>query len=379
MKDLFKFYLKHEFLMSVLVGITSVIIVGISLQSTIFPLLNNKERSYIHSDSYEYYGLPMGYEYINDSPDTKEYLNHILKFLHKPPSQTLIEPCKKVLENIKEKKLSTNIDIIDYIFNSGEVVPVGGENFNKKAIISDKKDIEIVFSWLAYGQENCKKDFLQINKIIKNQIGELRFSQNFADVNYNTYFGGLIVIMFYLCIFFNKDKSANMLQLICSKPLSDNRYLISRYFCQLIYFIISQLIGFFALSIFVCYKSSILGFEYNVFDFISYYFVYNLPTNLYISAIALLFSVIFKKLVWAMLFSYSYIYIMFRSFDRILFSKNIVLKYIKIIFNFYLRKEYCNKFAEPDVILNRISTTIFSVILIFISCYIWKKTKKNIS
>ena len=374
MKNLFKFFLKHEFFYPIIVSFLSIIFMLQSGRIARFPLLNEDSKFKIPDYIYKEYGVDYysdieHYRPIDTSYGSKEHLDHIFNFLHKPPSQTLIEPCKKVLENIKEKKLSTTTDIMDYIFNSGEVIPTYSDDFNKKTIISDEDDIELLLSWLDCCGKNFRKgyelNYSQTNDLLKKQLKNIRFSQDISRVSYNHISDSLFVII--LCLVFNKDRSANMLQLIHSKPNSGARYLLSRYLCQLFYFIILQLICLFGLTIFVCYKSAILGYEYNIFDFISYYFVYNLPTILYDSSIVLLFSVIFKKLVWLILFSY----ITTGLLSSVIFEKISIFRF----FNAKVLNNNYDEFITHNILINKISITILSLIFIFLSCYFWSKNK----
>jgi ABC-2 type transport system permease protein len=120
-----------------------------------------------------------------------------------------------------------------------------------------------------------------------------------------------LVILFMSVSHFIHDKTKGLLPLIFSKPISRNKYLISKYLAFQILLLISLILGY---LIFTYYTYALFGevLFFRGLVMMGLYYIY----LVFISAVAMLFSLIFKSYLTAILPTFG-VYILFAIFSAL--------------------------------------------------------------
>lgn len=313
-----------------------------------YPVMNNQDIIYLkeHGEG--------DYLYVNTSAE--ELKANTIDYLNKIISQDKI---KKEDENII-KNLITKIEQENLSFDQAYEI-LSREN-------SD------LLSWL----DACKTQFGykvgtidEINQNMKINLNGQGYNTVFFE-KYITYMQ-LICAMCILPLFillFTKDVRHNMNEIISVQPIAAIRYILCKYFgCLLAVLLILYTLGI-VMNSYIISRFQSAGWQINYELFFKEYIIFMVPTILFLSSL-IMFLVLFLKKAIAV-FPLYILYVIFNATQSAFVGRNHENSLYKCVIRLDNIIPYNN-----FILLNRGLYLILSVILIIISCRLYKHSRSN--
>ncbi|WP_252238152.1 hypothetical protein [Clostridium sp. VAP51] len=315
-----------------------------------YPVMNNQDITYLKEHS----GEAKNYLYVKASP--KELKTNTIDYLNRTISQ---DQMKKEDANVI-KSLITKMEQENL-------------SFDQVYKILSKENSDLI-SWL----DACKAQFGnkvgtidEINQNMKISLDRKGYSTVFFE-KYVTYMQ-LICAMLILPLFillFTKDAKYNMNEIISIQPISAIRYILGRYIgCLLPILLIVYILGL-AMNFYIIHRFQTAGWQINYEIFFKDYMTFIVPTILFLSSL-IMFLVLFLKKAIAV-FPLYILYVIFNATQSAFLGQNQTNSLYKCVIRLDNIIPYDN-----FILLNRGLYLVLSVILIIISCILYKYSRNN--
>ncbi|MBN1045776.1 hypothetical protein DVW08_10510 [Clostridium botulinum] len=211
----------------------------------------------------------------------------------------------------------------------------------------------------------------EINQNMKITLDGKEYSTIFFE-KYVTYMQ-LICAMLILPLFmllFTKDVRHNMNEIISIQPISAIRYILCRYIgCLLPVLLIVYILGL-AMNFYIIHRFQTAGWQINYEFFFKDYMIFIVPTILFLSSL-IMFLVLFLKKSIAVFPLYIF-YVIFNATQSTFLGRNQANSLYKCVIRLDNIIPYNN-----FILLNRGLYLVLSVILIIISCILYKYSRNN--
>lgn len=265
--------------------------------------------------------------------------------------------------NISKESVSKFEDVIEMLRNKGF-------EYTYEKYKSD----EYIEPWLKASKlqfEYKLGNVEQVNYNIKKSLGENGYLNDF-HMKYVTYVqicSGFIMLPIFLTML-TRDFKSGTTEIIYSKSINPTIYLICKYIASLILVnILFYTLGL-IISLISAYRFKVYGWDIKYSFFIKDFIIFILPTTFYLSALIVFLSIILRK-TSAILPIYI-VYIIFnvtpKAFGNKIFS----------IFSRAVIRLDMGNLNYTDIFINRIMYIIIGVLLIIISCKVYRKITYNL-
>lgn len=313
-----------------------------------YPVMNNQDIIYLkeHGEG--------DYLYVNTS--TEELKDNTIDYLNKIISQ---DQMRKEDESII-KNLITKIEQENLSFDQAYEI-LSREN-------SD------LLSWL----DACKTQFGykvgtidEINQNMKINLNGQGYNTVFFEkyVTYMQLTCAMCILPLFILLF-TKDVRYNMNEIISVQPITAIRYILCKYFgCLLAVLLILYTLGI-VMNSYIINRFQSAGWQINYEFFFKDYIIFIVPTILFLSAL-IMFLVLFLKKAIAV-FPLYILYIIFNATQSAFVGQNHENSLYKCVIRLDNMIPYNN-----FILLNRGLYLILSVILIIISCRLYKHSRSN--
>ncbi|WP_252217393.1 MULTISPECIES: hypothetical protein [unclassified Clostridium] len=313
-----------------------------------YPVRNNQDSTYLkeHGEN--------DYLYVNASleelrTNTIDYLNRIIS------QDQMKKEDANVIKNLITKMEQENL------------------SFDQAYKILSKENPDLIPCL-----DVCKSQFGhkvgtidEINQNMKITLDGKEYSTIFFE-KYVTYMQ-LICAMLILPLFmllFTKDVRHNMNEIISIQPISAIRYILCRYIgCLLPVLLIVYILGL-AMNFYIIHRFQTAGWQINYEFFFKDYMTFIVPTILFLSSL-IMFLVLFLKKSIAVFPLYIF-YVIFNATQSAFLGRNQANSLYKCVIRLDNIIPYNN-----FILLNRGLYLVLSVILIIISCILYKYSRNN--
>lgn len=255
------------------------------------------------------------------------------------------------------------------------IMMLQSKDYSFEDIFTTMKNNELIFPWLVA----CKSQFSaylgsveEVNSNIKISLGNKGYSQRLY-IKYVTYMQVITSFLIFpiFILMFIRDYKYSMYEIIYSQPTISTQYLLCRFFSIFIVIAIYLYVFGLILNIISIVKFINAGYIYKYTPFIGYYIIYILPTLFFLSSLIMLLILLIKKVI--AIFPLYILYLIFNVTPHAFNSKLIVLKFINPI----IRLDGA-PIGIDIIIINRIIYCILSIIILVISCKIYKKLRYDL-
>ncbi|MBN1068238.1 hypothetical protein DVW02_09655 [Clostridium botulinum] len=331
--------------------ITSIFIIfAITQMGGIFhyPVRNNQDITYLkeHGEN----------DYLHVNASLEELRTNTIDHLNRTISQDQMKKeDANVIKNLITKMEQENL------------------SFDQAYKILSKENPDLI-SWL----DACKAQFGhkvgtidEINQNMKITLDGKGYSTIFFE-KYVTYMQLIcaILILPLFVLLFTKDVRHNMNEIISIQPISAIRYILCRYIgCLLPVLLIVYILGL-AMNFYIIHRFQTAGWQINYEFFFKDYMTFIVPTILFLSSL-IMFLVLFLKKSIAVFPLYIF-YVIFNATQGAFLGRNQANSLYKCVIRLDNIIPYNN-----FILLNRGLYLVLSVILIIISCILYKYSRNN--
>jgi len=336
--------------LSFIIIVAILFIFAISQMKEIFhyPVMNNEDIIFLEKNNREYLYVEASAEELRTS--TINYLNKIISG-----------------NEIKKDNIYKFKDLISKMQKENL-------NFDQAYEIALKENPDLV-CWL----DACKKQFTQkigdineVNENIKNAINKEGYNIIFAQkyVTYIQLISTFTILPLFLVLFI-RDYKYNMNEIIFAKPISAIRYILCKYIGCLIPLLLILYIAGEIINLYLIHSFKVAGWQIDYWGFSNYYIIFIVPTILFLSSLIMFGITVFKRAI-AIVPLYI-LYVIFNVTQGAFlgpYASNIIYKCV-------IRVTTENLDCK-SIIINRSIYLILSFILIALSCFLYKNSRKNL-
>lgn len=236
------------------------------------------------------------------------------------------------------------------------------------------KDDQYIEPWLSAAKiqfEYKLGSVAQVNHNMKQALGEHGYFE-ILHRKYVTYVQVCAAFVIFPVFLFmiTRDFKSGTTEVLYSKPIDASLYLVCKYIASLILVNFLFYILGVCLSIINMYKFMAEGWNPNYSFFINDFIVFIAPTTFYLSAFILFLGMFLRKTA-AMLPIYV-IYVIFNVTPKAFGNK-----YFSVFSRVVLRLDREN-LTFTDILTNRVLYILLGIVLVIISCKVYKKISYNI-
>lgn len=279
----------------------------------------------------------------------------------------------------EEEMTQNTIRYLEQLIDNGDL-PRDGEYSNVINLLKENS-FEYVYNRMV-GNENviawlnvCKAQFQkkvgsidEINQNLRNNLDDRGYSPIFFE-KYATYMQAIASLLIFpiFLLLFTRDTKYNMSEIIYAQPITSTKYIINRYFGALIpLMLFIYLIGL-TLNIISTLKFIKGGWSIEYSIFLKSFIIYIMPTIFFLSSLIMTLMLLFKKAI--SVFPIYIIYVILNITPGVFENTGNLGTLFKVVVR--LDRQVIK---AQDIIINRVFYFILALILIGISCRIYKKT-----
>lgn len=326
------------------------IIFALSQMGEIFhyPVTNSQDIIYLNEHGED------DYLYVRASQE--ELKTGTIKYLKKLVSQNQIE--KKAAETFKNLISRMEQESL---------------SFDQAYLILSEESPKLIY-WL----DSCKIQFGhkigtvdEINRNMKINLKGKQYNTVFSE-KYVTYIQLIATFLIFplLILLFTRDSRYNMNEIIYVRPMSSTQYILCRYAgCLIPLFLILFILGL-LMNYYIIYKFQAAGWQVDYHSFFIYYLTFLVPTILFLSSLIMFLILLLKKAI--AVFPLYILYSIFNATQGAFTGQHSSNAIYKCVIRLDTAIPYNN-----FVFYNRILYLILSVLLIALSCGLYKYSRKK--
>lgn len=350
------------------------------------PPPNKDSFKVLSPDEVEQLGIPVQAEYGSKKiTDSKKEIRAVYMNLYRAyvegkiyKERLMLNTKVKLNDNEKQdiKDAMESIASDDYIDNNDDkLIKVSYdeyltiiEDLNKKLGGSTNFDLKHKDAWI-----NEPKTYEDAANEIKEILEKDKLTNAVARVvaDYMGITAGFFPI-FLSAFILVKDKRSKMEELICSRSISSNTYIISKYLALSAAILIPYILIATYFTIILYNIARINNYSIDVLAFYKYTIWWVTPTILFTVAIGMLISVIFNNGVVAIAIQF----ILWISFIMPLYGNYSLNRFVIRFNELGMHSEYI-KWANA-IMINRIFYIVLSMVLVLLTSYIWSWKRRSV-